>query len=110
MAERFENLVQLFERSVEKFRTRDLFGVKKDGTWQWMTYGALSDEVDAVRGGLASLGVEAGDGVAMIADNRVEWAAACYATYGRAASFVPMYESQLAKEWEFILNDCGAKV
>ncbi|MBM4267835.1 MAG: long-chain fatty acid--CoA ligase [Deltaproteobacteria bacterium] len=110
MAERFGNLVQLFERSVEKYRARDLFGVKKGGSWQWITYGAFSDEVDAVRGGLGSLGVQAGDRVAIIADNRVEWAAACYATYGLAASYAPMYESQLAKEWEFILKDCGAKV
>ena len=26
------------------------------------------------------------------------------------ASFVPMYQAQLAKEWHFILEDCGAKV
>ena len=42
--------------------------------------------VTAFRGGLASLGVGRGDLVAIIADNRVEGAVACYATYGLGAS------------------------
>jgi long-chain acyl-CoA synthetase len=51
-----------------------------------------------------------GDKVAIVADNRPEWAVAAYATYGRAASFIPMYEAQKPDEWQFILNDCEAKV
>ena len=43
-------------------------------------------------------------------NNRVEWAVAAYACFGLGAAFVPMYEAQLAKEWEFIVSDCEAKV
>ena len=110
MPVKFENLVELCERSCREFAARDLFGVKQDSGWTWMTYGQFSELVNAFRGGLASLGVGRGDVVAIIADNRVEWAVACYATYGLGASYVPMYQAQLAKEWEFILGDCGAKV
>ncbi len=48
--------------------------------------------------------------MAIVADNRLEWAVACFATYGLEAAFVPMYEAQLPSEWKFILQDCGAKV
>jgi long-chain acyl-CoA synthetase len=48
--------------------------------------------------------------VGIIAGNRVEWAVAAYATYGRGAAFVPMYESQLEKDWAFIVRDSGMKV
>jgi long-chain acyl-CoA synthetase len=110
MPVKFENLVELYERSCREFAGRQLFGVKQAAGWTWLTYAEFGELVNALRGGLASLGVGRGDVVAIIADNRVEWAVACYATYGLGASYVPMYQAQLAKEWQFILEDCGAKV
>jgi len=106
----FENLVELWERSCREFAARDLFGVKQGTGWTWLTYAQVGERVNEFRAGLASLGVGRGDVVAVIADNRVEWAVACYATYGLGASYVPMYQAQLDKEWQFILGDCGAKV
>jgi len=110
MAEQFKNLVDLCEKSCKKYKDRELFGTKKDGRWTFITYGEFQDLVDQFRGGLASLGVKAGDKVGIVANNRVEWAVAAYATYGLGAAFVPMYEAQKPDEWKFILTDCGAKV
>jgi long-chain acyl-CoA synthetase len=107
---RVNDLVELYQRSCTDYATRPLFGTKKDGAWKWTTYAQFGQLVDQVRGGLANLGVGKGDRVACIADNCIEWAAGAYATYGLEASFVPMYQSQRPSEWEFILNDCGAKV
>ncbi len=110
MAPHFENLVDLFNQSCEKFGDRPLFGTKRNGVWEWTTYREAHELADRVRGGLAALGVSPGDRVAIISDNRVEWAVAAYATYGLEASFVPMYEAQRPSEWKFILEDCEAKV
>jgi long-chain acyl-CoA synthetase len=107
---RFETLVDIFTRSVATYATREVFGTKKDGAWGYSTYADFGRDVDRLRGGLASIGVGKGDRVAIIANNRVEWAVAAYATYTLGAAFVPMYESQLADEWEFIVNDCEAKI
>ncbi len=104
------NLAELCERSCRNFADRPYAGTKKDGKWTWITYREFGDLVDDVRGGLASLGVRKGDRVAIIADNRVEWAAAAFATYGLEASYVPMYQAQRPSEWQFILADCGARV
>ena len=109
MSTGFNDLVELLETSIETHRDRPLFGAKVDGAWHWTTYAELGETVDALRASLAGIGVGAGDKVAIIADNRIEWAVACYATYGLGAAFVPMYESQQAEEWRFILGDCGAK-
>jgi long-chain acyl-CoA synthetase len=106
----FKNLVDLYEQACRDFGSRELFGTKRDGAWSWLSYGEFGRQVDEFRTGLASLGVGAGDRVAIVANNRVEWAVAAYATYGRRAAFVPMYESQLPDEWVFILRDCGAKM
>lgn len=110
MAEQFKNLVDLCEKSCKKYKDRELFGTKTEGSWKWMTYGEFEKLVDDFRGGLASLGVGAGDKVGIVANNRVEWAVAAYATYGLGAAFVPMYEAQKSDEWRFILDDCGAKI
>ncbi len=110
MSEKFVNLVDLFEKSCAAHADRELFGTKKEGRWEWITYAQFKQQVDQFRGGLKSLGVGAGDKVGIVSDNRVEWAVACYATYGLAAHYVPMYEAQKPDEWAFILDDCGAKV
>ncbi len=106
----YENLVDMFEKSAKKYADRPLFGVKKNGAYQWITYREIAKQVDEFRAGLAALGVGPNDKVAVIADNRPEWAIAAYATYGLGGQYVPMYEAQLPKEWEYILKDCGAKV
>lgn len=108
--ETFENLVDMFEKSTAKYADRPLFGVKKGGVYTWTTYRQIGKEVGEFRGGLAALGVGRGDTVSVIADNRPEWAVGAYAVYGLGAQYVPMYEAQLPKEWEYILKDSGAKV
>lgn len=106
----YETLVDLIEGSCRKYQDRDLFGTKKHGTWQWVTYGDFGALVEQCRGGLAKLGVGPGDKVGIIADNCVEWATAAFATYGLHGAFVPMYTAQLPDEWRFILNDSQTKV
>src|SRR5262245_42474414 len=95
---KFENLVDMFERSIKLYGPRDLFCTKTGGQWVWTTYQEMGALVDKFRAGLTSLGIQHGDRVAIISNNRVEWAVAAYACYGLGAALVPMYEAQLPKE------------
>ena len=107
-----ENLVDLFEQAVDKFRDNKLFGTKnktKDG-YDWITYGEVAQRVDRLRAGLAGIGVGKGDGVGIIANNRNEWAIAAYATYGLGARYIPMYEAELPRIMKYIIEDSGVKV
>jgi long-chain acyl-CoA synthetase len=110
MQEPFASLWDLFEKSTRAYAHKPLFGTKLGGAWRWITYDEFRKDVDRFRGALARLGVTRGDRVALVGPNGVEWAIAAYATYGRGASFVPMYEAQHPEEWELILADSGAKV
>ncbi len=105
-----QNLVEMLESSRQRFGDQPLYGTKRDGIYEWTTYEQFAEKVDAFRGGLASLGVSAGDKVAIICKNTEEWAVSAYATYGLCGQHIPMYETQMAKEWEYIIRDCGAKV
>ena len=53
-------------------------------------------------------GVEQFDKVAIISNNRWEWATIAAAAYSLNASLVPMYEAQLPSDWTYILNDSGS--
>lgn len=106
---RFNDLVTLYKDTVSRNASRPLFGTKRNGAWEWITYSQFAADVDRARAGLAQIGIGKGDRVAVISNNRVEWAVGAYATYTIGGSWVPMYEAQQEKEWQFILHDCGAK-
>jgi long-chain acyl-CoA synthetase len=105
-----KNLIEMLENSRQRYGDRPLYGTKRGGVYEWTTYEQFGEKVDALRGGLASLGVSSGDKVAIICKNTEEWAVSAYATYGLNGQHIPMYETQVAKEWEYIIRDCGAKI
>ena len=107
---KYEDLVSMFQDSVNQYGNKPFLGTKRNGTYQWTTYSEFSKKVDALRASLKGLGLEPGDRVAAISNNREEWAIGSYASLGLGAAYVPMYESQLDKDWKYILGDSGAKV
>ena len=76
-----------------------------DARWSWK-------EVDArtatVAGALAARGVAAGDRVALLLGNRVEFVLSLYAILRLGAIAVPLSTRYQTPEIAFALNDCGA--
>ena len=58
--------------------------------------------------GLQELGVRRGDRVAILSENRPEWAIADYACLAARCTDVPIYPTLPAKQAEYILRDSGA--
>ncbi len=110
MSKQFSSLVDMQQWSCAEHADRRLLGTKTDGRYRWLTYQQFAEQVDHARAALSRLGVGAGDRVAVISNNRVEWAVGAYASYGLGAQYVPMYEAQRPAEWRYILEDSGAKV
>lgn len=107
---RFSSIVGMQVTSCAKYANNDLFGTKVGDQWEWVTYGEVAKKIDAMRGFLATLGVGKDDRVAVVSNNRVEWAVGAYAAFGLGAWYVPTYEVTLPREWKFILENSGAKV
>jgi long-chain acyl-CoA synthetase len=110
LIQRFGTLVDIYEHGFREYADRPVFGTKVGDSWQWISYREFGGMVDQMRGGLSHFGVARGDRVAIISNNRVEWAVIAGATYMLGATIVPMYETQLDKDWSFIIEDSGAKV
>jgi long-chain acyl-CoA synthetase len=105
---RFHDLVSMLQDVVSRFAEKPALGSRDAGGWTWTSFAELGKLVARCRAGLAARGVKRGDRVAVISNNRLEWAVAAYATFSLGAIYVPMYESQLDDDWHFILSDCGA--
>jgi long-chain acyl-CoA synthetase len=58
---------------------------------------------------LSSLGLAAGDRVALISESRPEWGIADLATVSTGAVTVPVYPTQSAEQVRFILDEAGVK-
>jgi len=107
-----DNLVSLIEEAVAKYPNNKLFGIKNKKTkeYHWTTYQEIGQRVDNLRGGLAKIGLKKDEVVGVIANNRPEWAIAAFATYGCGGRFIPMYEAELEKVWEYIIKDGLVKI
>lgn len=111
-SDRHVNLVQFLESSVAAGPDRPCIGTRDPdgGRYHWTSYAELGRRVDALRAGLAAEGVGPGSSVGIIANNRLEWAIAHFATLGRRARWVPMYEAELPATWAYILQDAAVEV
>jgi long-chain acyl-CoA synthetase len=105
------NLVDLFEKSTKKWPDNKLFGTKNQATgqYEWVTYAQVAHRIDNLRGALSAFGLEKGEKVGVIVSNCVEWFICENAVHGLGGIFVPMYEKELVKTWQYIITDAAIK-
>jgi len=82
--------------------------VRRDGRWTELPYRGLAEQVQAASVGLRELGLRDGDRVAILSENRPEWAIADYACLAARCPDVPIYPTLPARQAEYILRDAGA--
>ena len=75
-----------------------------------VTYRELLDRVRDVVGALRVLGLERGDRVAILSENRFEWALTDYACLLEGVLDVPVHAVLTADQAGYILSDSGARV
>jgi len=82
--------VEILAKASEVYATNNLFGTRKGDRFEWLTYAEFGKLVEETRKVLAGQGIGVNDKVALICNNRVEWAAFMYATQGIGGQIVPM--------------------
>ena len=104
-------LISMFEDSIQHYGSKPALASKpKGGTYEDISYTALGESVDAFSRGLNALGVEKDDRVAILSENRPEWAITDFGSLKTGAVTVPMFSTLTAAQVGYILNDSGAKV
>lgn len=93
----------------ENFPKQDSLAGKKDGKWEKYSTEEVIDLANKLSTGLIKLGIEAGDKIAIISNNRPEWIIADLAILQIGAIDVPIYPTINEKDYTYIFNDSGVK-
>jgi long-chain acyl-CoA synthetase len=89
---------------------KDAFTQKENGQWVSLSSQEFIEKANRLSAGLLKLGVEKGDRIAVISNNRTEWHLLDLAVQQLGVVNVPLYPNITEEDYKYILNDCGAKM
>jgi long-chain acyl-CoA synthetase len=105
-----DTLPRLCLEAIRRHAKRDALNYKKDKEWHSVDAETFLSRVRRVAMGLRSLGIRAGDRVALLSENRPEWSIADLAILCLGAVNVPIYTTQAVEQVRYILSDSGARI
>jgi len=95
---------------MEKFPQDEAFCDKVDGEWRKTSTAEYIEKANAISRGLIKKGIEPGDKIAMISNNRSEWNICDIGIQQVGAIGVPVYPTISAEDYDYIFNDAGVKL
>jgi long-chain acyl-CoA synthetase len=94
----------------EKYPNEKMFVTKVNGQWIPKSNQTFIDEAMVVSRGLIAFGVNKGDNVALVSNNRYEWNVMDIAIQQVGAIVVPLYPNISENDYKYILNDASIKL
>ncbi len=102
-------ILDIFYSAVERRSARVML-YKQARKWIPISSQDLYTQVASLAGWLAKSGISKGDRVAILSENRYEWAMADYATMLAGGVVVPIYPTLTAEQCAYVLKDSGARI
>src|SRR5215813_10393426 len=107
--DRWQSLpAMFFAQATAKGRSPFLWS-KQAGQWRSLSYEEVAAQVRRLAQGLQALGVAPGDRVALVAENRPEWAIADLAIMAAGGITVPAFTTNTTADHRHVLTHSGAK-
>jgi len=103
------NLVELFLDRADERGDAPFLGAKRDGEWRTQSWREVADQVCLMAESLRSLGLDQGDRVALVSENRPEWCIADLAIMAAGCITVPAYITNTERDHVHILDNSGAR-
>ncbi|HZK78855.1 MAG TPA: AMP-binding protein, partial [Gemmatimonadaceae bacterium] len=100
-------LNELFFTAIAKFDKPDALQFSQNGKYRPISHREVASRVQRAALGIGTLGVVRGDRVAILSENRPEWAIADYACLTSALTDVPIYPTLPADQIAYILKNAG---
>ncbi|MEZ5826080.1 MAG: AMP-dependent synthetase/ligase [Geminicoccaceae bacterium] len=105
-----ENLVATFHNVVAVEKDRPFLWAKKDGAYRSMSWNEVARDVTLVASALHALGLERGDRVLLVAENRPEWFISDLAVLQAGGITVPAYTTNTVNDHAFLIEHSGATI
>ncbi|MDQ6982138.1 MAG: long-chain fatty acid--CoA ligase [Mariprofundus sp.] len=102
------SLPEILFRTAETYAASPAQWSREHGEYLPVTYAQLATRIRHVASGLIRAGFKAGDRIALLMENRPEWAVIDYAILSIGAVTVPLYCSYRPQDMSYVLNDSGA--
>ncbi|MGC8901650.1 MAG: AMP-dependent synthetase/ligase [bacterium] len=106
---KYKSIPDMFFSQVQRYKDRALQMYKKDGKWLTISWNQVKDIVELVGLGLIGLGLDPKDTVALLSENRPEWAHADLGITSAGGINVPIYATNTPQQVEYIVNDAETK-
>ena len=106
---RFQNLAEMFFAVAHSMGDRPFLWAKRDGAWQPTSWAEAASQARSLALGLKAMGIEPGDRVGLVAENRPKWPISDIAVMAAGAISVPAYITNTVADHRHILADCGAR-
>ncbi|MFU7527059.1 AMP-dependent synthetase/ligase [Qipengyuania sp. ASV99] len=103
------NLVELFLKRAEEGGDAPFLGRKQGGAWLTQSWREVADQVCLLAESLRHLGLNDGDRVALISENRPEWCIADLAIMAAGCISVPTYITNTQRDHAHIFDNSGAR-
>ncbi|WFL78617.1 long-chain fatty acid--CoA ligase [Altererythrobacter arenosus] len=103
------NLVELFLKRVGEKGDAPFLGRKSGGAWVTQSWNEVADQVCLLAENLRGLGLEPGDRVALVSENRPEWCIADLGIMAAGCVTVPTYITNTERDHVHILDNSGAR-
>jgi long-chain acyl-CoA synthetase len=103
------NLVAMFQRSAARRGDAPFLWAKRDGAYRPWGWPRVAEEAQRLARALVQMGVERGDRVLIVAENRPEWCIADLAILMAGAVTVPAYTTNTTEDHAFLLAHSEAK-
>jgi long-chain acyl-CoA synthetase len=107
--DRIPSLPRLFFDQAQALGGKPLTFQRRDGTWHAQSWQEIAGQVRALARGLIALGVQPGDRIALVAENRPEWLVADLAIMAAGAITVPAFTTNTTEDHRHILTHSGAR-
>ncbi|MBV7258609.1 AMP-dependent synthetase/ligase [Erythrobacter crassostreae] len=103
------NLVELFLERADEKGDKPFLGRKQDGQWITQSWAEAADHVCLLAESLRGLGLNEGDRVALVSENRPEWCIGDIAIMAAGCVSVPTYITNTERDHAHILDNSGAR-
>jgi long-chain acyl-CoA synthetase len=107
--ERFENLVALFLRRAAEKGDQPFLWAKRDREWHPISWTEAARQVASLAASLKRIGLQPGDRVALVSENRPEWLISDLAIMAAGCVTVPTYTTNTSRDHTHILENSGAR-
>ncbi|HTA75241.1 MAG TPA: long-chain fatty acid--CoA ligase [Gemmatimonadaceae bacterium] len=98
----------LFFDAIAQYDRPQAMRYKHNGAYTPISHKEIERRVRHVALGMAAAGAKPGDRIAILSENRPEWAISDYACLTSGVTDVPLYPSLPADQLPYMLNDAGA--